>query len=323
MPGVYVDPGPVRAPLCGGGAAGPVRQVIAPQERRRTITTLMTAFAPRPGRYLAALLAAIYLLQPASVRAQTVYPAVAAPEAIVVDGWTGNVLFTKNADLPRYPASTVKIMTALLVLDRHIPMSRVVTVSAFAASYRGSTAGLYAGERISVWNLLHGMLLPSGNDAAVALSESVAGSEARFVALMNRKAWRLHLRHTRFLSPNGFDIWGQVTTARDLATLARVAMHRPLFAEVARTKVWTAWSADNRIEHQWTNLNKLLWWSGHVDGVKTGTTPGAGACLVSSARERGKWVIEVNMGSTVAARFEDGSKLLNYGLAVDAGPPST
>ncbi|GAC1469909.1 MAG: hypothetical protein PVSMB7_19980 [Chloroflexota bacterium] len=267
------------------------------------------------------ILAAFNVPRPAAAQAMT--PVVSAPEAIVVDGWTGSVLFAKRADVPRYPASTVKIMTALLVLDRHIPLARVVTVSPFAASYGGSTAGLYAGERMTVWNLLHGMLLPSGNDAAIALSESVAGTSNRFVRLMNRKAWRMHLWHTHFLSPNGFDIWGQVTTARDLATLARVAMHRPAFAAVASTKIWTAWSSDNRIEHRWTNLNKLLWRFARVDGVKTGTTPGAGACLVSSAHQRGRWVIAINMGSSIASRFDDGSKLLNYGLAVDAGPPTT
>ena len=249
-------------------------------------------------------------------------PSIAAPEGIVVDAWTGGVLYAKNAGVERYPASTVKIMTALLALKRHVPLGRVVTVSPFAVSFRGSTAGLYAGEHMSVWNLLHGLLLPSGNDAALALAEATAGSEAAFVTLMNRQAARLHLWHTHYLSPNGFDQWGQVTSARDLATLARVAMHRATFRAITDQRYWTAWSADGRIEHQWTNLNKLLWMTSHVDGVKTGTTPGAGACLVSSAHLQGKWVIAVNMGDSESERFHDGMTLLNYGLAVDAPPPS-
>jgi serine-type D-Ala-D-Ala carboxypeptidase (penicillin-binding protein 5/6) len=124
---------------------------------------------------------------------------VTAPEAIVIDGWDGTALYSKNADVERYPASTVKIMTALIVLNSGIPMNRVVTVSSFAAGIGGSTAGLWAGERMSVWNLLHAMMMPSGNDAAIALSEAVSGSESNFVARMNAAARRLHLFHTHYL----------------------------------------------------------------------------------------------------------------------------
>jgi D-alanyl-D-alanine carboxypeptidase (penicillin-binding protein 5/6) len=167
------------------------------------------------------------------------------------------------------------------------------------------------------------MLLPSGNDAAIALSEAVAGTPARFVTLMNAEARRLHLWHTHYLSPNGFDAWGQVTTAHDLASLARVAMQQPVFARVVRTRSWTVRSAQGTVIHHWVNLNQLLWRSRHVDGVKTGTTPSAGACLVSSAREHGRWVIAVNMDDTEAARFTDGANLLNYGMDIDSSAPST
>jgi D-alanyl-D-alanine carboxypeptidase (penicillin-binding protein 5/6) len=192
-----------------------------------------------------------------------------------------------------------------------------------AVSYGGSTAGLYAGEQMTVWNLLHGLLLPSGNDAAIALADAVAGSPARFVPLMNAEARRLHLRHTRFLTPNGFDVQGQVTSAHDLAFLARTAMLLPAFARIVRTRTWHAWSADRRILHYWVNLNRLLWMSRAVNGIKTGTTPGAGACLVSSARKDGKWVIAVNLGSATSARFSDGEALLDYGFALEAEPPTT
>jgi D-alanyl-D-alanine carboxypeptidase (penicillin-binding protein 5/6) len=175
---------------------------------------------------------------------------------------------------------------------------------------------------MTVWNLLHGMLLPSGNDAAIALAQAAGGSPSQFVRLMNAEALRLHLWHTHYLSPNGFDTWGQVTTARDLATLARVAMQMPHFARIVRTRYWTAWSADRRVEHSWTNLNRLLWSSRAVDGIKTGTTPYAGACLVSSAYKDGKLVIAVNLGSTVETRFSDGAALLNYGLQLEGEPPT-
>src|SRR5947209_2318591 len=110
-------------------------------------------------RAIACVLATLAFLWPQPGHAAPSVPSIAAPEAIVLDGWTGNVLYAKNADRPRDPASTVKIMTALVVLDRGLPLNRVVTVSPVATSYGGSTAQLYAGERMSVWNLLHGMLL--------------------------------------------------------------------------------------------------------------------------------------------------------------------
>jgi D-alanyl-D-alanine carboxypeptidase (penicillin-binding protein 5/6) len=270
------------------------------------------------------LLAAITLIAPGldSARASSL-PAVTAPEAIVMDGWTGAVLYAKNANIMRAPASTVKIMTALVILRHRVPLSRVVTVGATAVSYRGSTAGLYAGERMTVWNLLHGMLLPSGNDAAVALSQTLAATPLQFAHLMNLQATRLHLWHTHYLTPNGFDTPGQVTTARDLANLTRAAMQSPTFDAIVDTKTWTARAADGRGVHVWQSLNKLLWSSKIVDGVKTGTTAAAGACLVTSARKGGRWVIAVNMGSTATSRFTDGAALLNYGFEVDSTAPST
>ncbi|MGH2448395.1 MAG: D-alanyl-D-alanine carboxypeptidase family protein [Chloroflexota bacterium] len=241
-------------------------------------------------------------------------PLVSAPEAIIIDGQSGETLYQKSADIERYPASTVKIMTEVVLLNRRLPLQRVVTVSANAAAYGGSTAGLYQGETMTVWNLMHGMLLPSGNDAAVALAEAAAGSTTRFVSWMNGEARHLGLWHTHYSSPNGFDAYGQVTTARDLAALARAAMRKPRFRQLVRTRTWTAWSADHRTVHHWRNTNQLLWQSRRIDGVKTGTTPGAGACLVAADRSRGRYVISVNLGSTEATRFSDGSDLLRYGL---------
>jgi len=250
-------------------------------------------------------------------------PVVTAPAAIVVDGWSGRVLYQKNADVERYPASTVKIMTALIVLNR-LGMNTVVTVGSDAVSYGGSTAGLYLGERMTVWNLLHGMLMPSGNDAAVALADAVAGTAPAFARLMNEQARKFHLWHTHYLTPNGFDVPGQVTTARDLATLARIAMRRPVFARIVRTRTWNAWDVTHRIEHHWVNLNHLLWRAKWFDGVKTGTTPGAGACLVSSEERGTKWVVAVNLGSvSEAARFSDARTLLAYGWRLDSGLPQS
>jgi D-alanyl-D-alanine carboxypeptidase (penicillin-binding protein 5/6) len=269
-----------------------------------------------------AVTAALLALAPDRVRAAVPLPVITAPEAIVVDGWTGAVLYAKHANTPRYPARTVKLTTALVLLDHHASLDRIVTVSANAASYGGSTAGLWAGERLSIRDLLHGMLLPSGNDAAIALAESFAGTAERFVALMNAEAARLQLRHTHYLTPNGFDVYGQVTTARDLATVARADMRYPVFAGIVRSRWWGVRAPGGGYVHQWFNLNHLLWSNRFVDGVKTGTTPLAGACLVSSARRGGRWVIAVNMGSTEASRWSDGLALLNYGLSQVSTLPS-
>ena len=233
------------------------------------------------------------------------------------------MLYARNANAFRDPASTVKIMTVLVVLQHHIPLNRVETVSLAAATIGGSTASLYAGERMTERNLLYGALLPSGNDAAVALAQSVTPNMSIFVGMMNAEAARLRLSRTHYLTPNGYDVYGQVTSARDLAQLARVAMHWQLFQKIVSTRVWTARSADGLTVHTWTNLNQLLWRNAAVDGVKTGTTPGAGACLVSSAQKDGKWVIAVNLGSSEATRFSDGAALLHYGFAVDGDTPST
>ena len=268
--------------------------------------------------FLALLALPVHAVHSSSVPA----PTLSAPAAVVIDGWTGDLLYAKHAQVRRAPASTVKVMTALVVLRHHVPLNRIVAVSALAVSYGGSTAGLYAGEQMRVRDLLYGMLLPSGNDAAIALSEAVAGTPGRFVQLMNAEAAKLHLTHTHYLTPNGFDNPGQVTSAHDLAEVARAAMHYRTFARVVRARTWTARSVDDRIVHVWTNVNHLLWAYPAVDGIKTGTTPGAGACLVSSARLHGKWVIEANLDSAYNARFKDGSALLNYGLLIDGAVPT-
>jgi D-alanyl-D-alanine carboxypeptidase (penicillin-binding protein 5/6) len=277
-------------------------------------------------RVLALLIALLLLVaiprSPVTAHGASALPRVSAPADIVIDGWSGDALYAHNADVYRDPASTVKIMTVLVTLQHHIPMSRIETVSAQAATIGGSTAALYTGERISERNLLYGALLPSGNDAAVALAQSVTPNMSAFIGMMNAEALRLHMYHTHYLTPNGYDVYGQVTTARDLAQLARAAMHWARFARVVSTKVWTARDANGVVAHTWTNLNQLLWRNVAVDGVKTGTTPGAGACLVSSARRGGRWVIEVNLGSSEATRFIDGASLLHYGFAVDENTPS-
>ncbi len=233
-------------------------------------------------------------------------PQVSAAAAVIVDLDSGITLYARNADVPRPPASTVKIMTALLVL-RKADVREEVIVSANAAATGGSRMGLVAGERLTVLDLLYGLLLPSGNDAAVALAEHVAGSEAAFVAEMNREAARLGLQHSRFANPHGLDAEGQFTSAADLVIIARAALDYPVFTEIVRTPRARIAGRDL------TNTNELLGGYPAADGIKTGTTDAAGECLVASVSRQGHRVIAVVLGSQ--DRYTDIRALLNYAQA--------
>jgi serine-type D-Ala-D-Ala carboxypeptidase (penicillin-binding protein 5/6) len=239
-------------------------------------------------------------------------PSLAARGAFILDDTTGRALYAHHADMEWYPASTVKMMTALVTLQ-HLRPNSVVTVPARAATVGGTTASLVPGERLSVRNLLYGLLLPSGNDAAVTFAVAISGSTLAFSNLMNAEARRLHLWHTHFLGATGLDSAGQYSTARDLAWLAHAMLRNSLLAHVVRTRTYRASSVDGRYVHTWTNLDQLLGaYPGEI-GVKTGTTPLAGANLVASSSRDGRRIIVVILGSTVASRYIDARNLLNYG----------
>lgn len=242
-------------------------------------------------------------------RPASIPPVLVAPAAFVLDDTTGRTLYAENADIPRYPASTVKMLTAIVALQ-HLRLNHVVIVPA-GAFVGGTTAGLAAGERITVRQLFYGMLLPSGNDAAVTLGDAVAGSPWAFGALMNDEARHLHLWHSHFMAPHGFDIAGQYSTARDLAWLAHALLRRPFLARVVETREYRAVTPGGYV-HDWVNLNQLLWSYPGTIGVKTGTTPLAGANLVACTTRHHHRIIAVIMGSTVADRYSDATNLLNY-----------
>lgn len=181
-------------------------------------------------RTAAALLAAAAFIVPAAAQ-----PAVSAESYILMDGDTGAVLAEKDADRQALIASTTKIMTAVVVLE-HMPLGRVVEVPAAAAGTEGSSIYLKAGEQLSVEELLYGMMLQSGNDAAAALAMVCAGSVEEFAALMNLKAQTLELRNTHFENPTGLDGERQYSSARDLALLTRFSLEDPVFREIVSTK---------------------------------------------------------------------------------------
>ncbi len=202
---------------------------------------------------------------------------ISAESAIVMDAGTGTVLYEKNADKRSLIASTTKIMTGYLACLQENP-DRLVTIPAEAVGIEGSSIYLQAGERLSLRCLLYGTLLQSGNDAATALAIGCAGSEAAFVAQMNRTAKILGLDDTHYANPHGLDSEDNYSTARDLAKLSCAAMKNRLFAEVVSTK--TA-SFGNRC---FVNHNKLLWRLEGAAGIKTGYTKAAGRILVSARR---------------------------------------
>lgn len=236
-------------------------------------------------------------------------PTVTAASALVVDLPSGKALFEKSADEPRPPASTAKLMTALVAIDQ-APLTDVVPVTERAAATEGSRMGLIAGERLTILDLLHGLLIPSGNDAAVALADYIAGSEEDFVGMMNAKAQELGLTGTRFVNSHGLDAPGQVTTARDLAVLAQAALANKTIAEIVTLK-----SADVA-GHSLMNTNELLGAYEGADGVKTGTTDEAGECLVAAVTKGGRRTLLVELGST--DRYSDARKLFDYSAAAYA-----
>lgn len=210
----------------------------------------------------------------------------------------------------RAPASTTKILTALLAF-RHGRMSDRVTVSAHAASTEGSRMHIAAGEIYPLRDLLAGLLMRSGNDAAEAIAEHLGGGDSRrFIAEMNATAYRLGALNSRFENPHGLTAIGHYSSAHDLALLARAAFDDPRFAR--RVGAREAELDTPRGKRQLRNTNSLLWTFPGADGVKTGTTDAAGKCLVASATRDGWRLIAVVLNS--GDRYGDATALLSYGF---------
>ena len=229
----------------------------------------------------AALLAAVSFFP---VKAQ----ALSAQKAILMDAHTGRVLYECRADEQSLIASTTKIMTALVVCEQCNVLDRM-RIPSEAVGVEGSSMYLKAGEVLTVQELLYGLMLHSGNDAATALAVFCGGTVEGFAQLMNDKAHRLGLTNTHFVNPHGLDAPGHYSTARDLAVLAAYAMENPIFAQTVSTKTVNAGGRSLR------NHNKLLWQVEGADGVKTGYTRSAGRILVSSAKRQDRRLVAVTI----------------------------
>jgi serine-type D-Ala-D-Ala carboxypeptidase (penicillin-binding protein 5/6) len=258
-----------------------------------------------------AVAAALLLIAPASGLARDCPRAIQAPNAIVLEVSTGEVACERGADARRPVGSAVKLMTALLTLER-ADLSDRFRASDYRPSMIESKIGLLPGERMSVRDLLRGLLAESGNDAAMTLAEGVAGSERRFVRLMNRRARGLGLRNTRYRNPIGLDEPGAYSSARDLVTLATLLRTKPFFRRTVNKETVVLRSGDH--PRTFDNRNRLVRTAGWVNGVKTGHTRGAGYVLVGSGRRGGIQVVSAVLGTpSERARDADSLALLTFG----------
>lgn len=226
---------------------------------------------------------------------------------------TGEVLYDLASRRRMEPASTTKIATAMVVLvETKGRLDEKVLVSSRAAAAEGSSAQLHAGQRVSVKDLLYALMLLSGNDAATALAEHVAGTEVRFAALMNEMAKELGARSTHFANASGLPDRNHYTTAYDLALLTRYAYRSPAFRQIVSTKsIRLSWLPEPAVNH-----NKMLWRYPGADGVKPGFTTSAQQCWVVSAERQGRRLIAVVLGDDRTTVFDDLTRLLDYGFAV-------
>lgn len=242
-------------------------------------------------RITAALAAcAIALLLCPSAAATNSVPAISAGAAVVMHADTGAVLYEKNADEPMLIASTTKLMTALVVLENCLPEESVEILPEYTL-VEGSSMYLRAGDSYTVEQLLYGLLLASGNDAALALACHTGGSAEAFADMMNEEAKRLCLEGSSFKNPHGLDEEGHYSCARDLAVIMREALNDELFCEIISTRSYTCG------EQTYVNHNKLLWNCDGVIGGKTGYTMAAGRSLVSCCVRDGMKLICVTLAA--------------------------
>ena len=235
--------------------------------------------------------------------------------AVVMDAATGRVLYAKNPELRLMPASTTKLMTALVVIEK-VNLTDVVTVSQRAANTPPTRAGLKAGDKITIETLLYAALMKSANDAAVALAEAVAGSEEEFVHLMNRKAMAIGANDTHFINANGLPGRGQYTTAYDLSKIMRQAIKYPALKEILGTRI-TEISTEAGKSMFIKNTNKLLWSDEDLLGGKTGYTNQARHCFVCAGeRDRDTLVVALLGSPRRDLLWKETEELLGFGAKV-------
>ncbi len=251
-----------------------------------------------------------YPVTSSTIDTNNIAPTINSRAAIVYERSSGTILYSKSENEKRKMASTTKIMTAIVVLE-HSNLSDIVTVSAKAAGTGGSRLGLHSDDKISIHDLLYGLLLCSGNDAAIALAESVGGDVESFANLMNQKANDLGLNSTHFITPHGLDNDEHYTTAYELAIITDYALKNDIFCSLVGTKTHTI--LINNQPKTLSNTNELLGNLNGVYGVKTGFTNGANRCLVTSTKRGNMDLICIVLGAdTKKDRTKDSIDLIEY-----------
>jgi len=248
-----------------------------------------------------------------------------AASALLMDADTGAILFARHHMERRFPASTTKIMTALLILEEG-RLDEKVVITERAAAVTGTGLGLRRGQQITLRDLLWAILIKSANDAALAAAEHVGGSEERFVARMNAKADSLGMEGTHFTNPHGLDNPDHYSTAYDLAILTRQALRNPTFARMVQTReaqlaILTGRNGKVVKRKVLRTHNQLLGQFAGADGVKTGYTGQAGRCLVASATRGDHQLIAVLLNDS--RRWAEAAALLEYGFAALGGRASS
>ena len=239
-----------------------------------------------------------------------------AKSVVLMEPYTGNVLYENNADERLAPASITKIMSLLLVMEaienEKLTLDTKVSASEYAASMGGSQIWLEVGEEMTVDELLRASVIASANDATVALAEAVSGSEETFVSLMNERAKELGMKNTTFVNCCGLDTDGHLTSGRDVAIMASALIKHDLIKKYST--VWM--DALRNGKSELTNTNKLVRYYSGATGLKTGTTSKAGCCVAATAERDGMELVAVVMGGeTSNERFTGAKKLLDYGFA--------
>ncbi len=242
-----------------------------------------------------------------------------AKSAILIEASSGKILFEKNADEKLHPASMTKMMSMLLIIeaieDGIISWDQMVTVSENASSMGGSQILLETGEKMSVRDLFKGVAIASGNDAVVALAETVAGNVSNFVSMMNKRANELGLTNTHFKNPHGLDDADHYSSSRDMSLIAKELVRHEKVLEY--TKIYEDYLRENTDRKIWlVNTNRLVRFYDGVDGLKTGFTDDAGYCMTATAMKDGMRVIAVVMGEeTSKIRNQEVSEMLDYAFA--------
>ncbi len=261
-------------------------------------------------------LGASLVLAPVAAAQEQPPPDIAAKAAVMINAGDGRVIYSKNPDMQLPMASTTKMMTALLIIEDGHNMNDTVTCSKRCAEIGESSIYLKEGETLTVEQMLYGLMLPSGNDCAIALAEYDAGSVEAFVNKMNQRAAQLGLTNTHFVTPHGLDEPGHYTSARDFARLGAVLMTHQKIREIVKHSVYSIPGYGQPDGRTLINTNHLLDKYPFIDGVKTGYTDNAQECIIISAEDHGnEFILSYLGGPTLGQCDQDVINVLEYGFS--------